>query len=135
AFVEDACAFAQRIYGTHAPATHAEDVGVENVLGAATHVRGRDLLDERRDVNVGRTGARAGRVETEQAAVGFYLGVVRRERRVEVGKILLVLGVRQLRGKILDHVVLRLPQPVSLSTNYMARRQGRNAKIQRGRAR
>ena len=37
------------------------------------------------------------------STVGFDLGVVRRERRVNVGKILCVFSVGQLRGKILNH--------------------------------
>ena len=88
ALVVHARAFAERIHGTDATAAHAEDVRVEDVLGAAAHVARGDLLDERGNVDVRRTGARARRVEAEQATVGFELGVVRRERRIDVGKIL-----------------------------------------------
>jgi hypothetical protein len=40
---------------------------------------------------------------------------VGRERRIDVGKILLVLRVGQLRGKILDHHFLRFARPVLAS--------------------
>ena len=101
ALVIDTGAFAQRTDGTNAGAAHAEDVRVEDLVRAAAHVARGDLLDKRGNVDVCRAGARARRVETEQAPLGFERGIVRREWGGDVGKILLVLGVGQLRGKIL----------------------------------
>src|ERR1035441_5048600 len=50
--MEHAGAFAEHVHGTHAGATEAEDVGIENGLRAASQIAGRQLFDEARHVDV-----------------------------------------------------------------------------------
>ena len=75
---------AKHVHGTHAGATEAEDIGIENGLRAAAQIAGGDLFDEARDVDLGGTGGGAGSVETVQAAVGLHQGGLRIERGVAV---------------------------------------------------
>src|ERR1019366_3325551 len=77
-------AFAEDIDGTHAGATEAEDVGVENGLRAAAQIAGGDLLDKARHVDVGGAGGGARSIEAIQAAVGFDHRGWRIEGGVEV---------------------------------------------------
>ena len=84
--VEDAGAFAEDLDGAGAGAGGAENVGVENGLGRAVEIVGGDFFDEARDVDVGGAGLHAGRVETEEAAVGFGDGGLAVERGAEVGE-------------------------------------------------
>ena len=79
-------AFAKDVHGTHAGATEAEDVGIENGLGGAAQISGGDLLDEARHVDVGGAGRGTRSVETVQAAVGLHCRGLRIERGVEVGE-------------------------------------------------
>ena len=77
-------AFAEDVHGADARAAQAEDVGVENGLGGAAQVAGRDLLDEARHVDVGGAGRGARGIEAVEAAIGFHGGGLRIEGGVEI---------------------------------------------------
>src|SRR6185436_663931 len=67
----DAGAFAQDGRWAHAGATGSQDVGAQDGSRRAGQVAVGYLFDERRDVDAGRAGLDARRVETKKAAVGF----------------------------------------------------------------
>ncbi len=77
-------AFAEHVHGADARAAQAEDVGIENGLGGAAQVAGRDLLDEARHVDVGGAGRGAGGIEAIEAAVGFHGGGLRIEGGMQI---------------------------------------------------
>ena len=83
---------AQGLGRADARAHAAHDVGVENRFGGAERVAGGDLANEERNVDRGRTGALAGRVVAEVAAVGLDLRLMGGERRMQVGEIVAELG-------------------------------------------
>ena len=56
------------------------------VCARAAQIAGGDLLDEARHVDVRGAGRGAGRIEAEQAAVGFHHGGLRIEGGMEVGE-------------------------------------------------
>ena len=87
--------FAQRLGRADAGAHAAQDVLVENGLGRAERIAGRDLADEQRDVDRGRARIHARRVVAEIAAVGFDQRLVMIERRMQVGKIVGIFGGRK----------------------------------------
>src|SRR5207253_1789016 len=64
----------------------AEQVRFEDALRRAAHVFGRDLADESRNVDAGRTGGDAGSVVAVEAAIGLGDRLPRRVRRLGVGK-------------------------------------------------
>ena len=68
---EHAGAFAQFLNGTNAGAGGAQQIRFEDRSRGAYQIAGRDLLDEARNVDVGGTGVRAGRVVAVQAPVRF----------------------------------------------------------------
>ena len=80
---------AERFGRADAGAHAAHDVGIENGLGRPGSIAGGDLADEERNVDRGRAGLLAGRVEAEIAALGFDLRLVEGQRRVQVGEIVL----------------------------------------------
>ena len=86
---------AQRLGRADAGAHAAQDILVEDGLGRADRIAGRDLADEQRNVDRGRARVHAGRVVAEIAAVALDQRLVMIERRVQVGKIIGVLGRRQ----------------------------------------
>src|SRR5258708_5207029 len=90
--VHHATAFAEDIYGADSRTAQAQDVGVEDGLGAAAQIAAGDLFDEARNVDVRGAGCRARGVETEEAAVGFGERGLVVEGWVEVGEALQVLG-------------------------------------------
>ena len=67
----DARALAEFFGRADPRATRAHRIGLEDDARAAFEVSGRDLSDERRDVDVRRTRPHAGRVVAIQAAVRF----------------------------------------------------------------
>ena len=81
AIEHDAGAFAEHLGRANPRAARAKDVGGENGAGRAGHIPGHDLFDEGRDIDAGRAGGDAGRVEAEKAAGRFHdrllLGVAR----------------------------------------------------------
>jgi len=72
--VHYAVAFAEDIHGADSRTTQAQNVGIEDGGGGASEVAGRDLFDEARHVDVSGAGGGAGRIETEEAAIGFGHG-------------------------------------------------------------
>ena len=68
---DDAGAFAEDFGRADAGAAGAEDIGGEDGAGGAGRIPVGDFFDERRDVDAGGAGHDAGRVEAEEAAVGF----------------------------------------------------------------
>ena len=86
---------AQRLGRADAGAHAAQNVLVEDGLGRAERIAGRDLADEQRDVDRGRAGLHAGRVVAEIAAVGFDQRLVMIERRMQVGEIVGIFGGRK----------------------------------------
>ncbi len=105
--IPDAGVLAQRLDRTDARAHSAHDVGFENGLAGAAGIVGLDLANEERDVDVGRTGLSARRVEAEIAAVGLDERLVARQPRVEIGK---VAGVLVLAKPSRRDVRLTLPR-------------------------
>src|SRR5579862_3524359 len=79
--MHDAGAFAEDIDGADAGATGTEEIRVENCERGAAQVAGGDFFDEARNVDVGGTGGGAGRIEAEEAAVGFDRCLLIRKRR------------------------------------------------------
>ena len=77
---------AQGLGGADAGAHAAHDVGGEDCFGRADAVAGRDLADEKRNVDGGGTGLLARRVEAEIAAVGLDPRLVLIERRMHVAE-------------------------------------------------
>ena len=69
---------AQRLGRADARAHAAHDVGPQDRFGRAERIVGGDLADEQGNVDRGRAGLLARRVETEIAAVGFDVRLVRR---------------------------------------------------------
>ena len=78
---------AQGLGRADARAHAAHDVGVENRLRRAVAVAGGDLPDEQRNVDRRRAGLLAGGVEAEIAALQLDPGLVRGQRRMEIGEI------------------------------------------------
>ena len=78
---------AQGLGRTDARADAAHDVGVENGHRRPGAVAGGDLADEQGNVDRGRAGPLAGRVEAEIAALGLDLRFVEGQRRMQVGEI------------------------------------------------
>ena len=68
----------------HMPPMMLED---EDRSRRAERIAGGDLADEQRNVDRGRAGALARRVEAEIAAVGFDMRLVLAERRMQIGEI------------------------------------------------
>ena len=91
--------FAQRLGRTDARAHPAHDVGVENCPGRSIPIVRRDLTDEERNVDRGRTGLLAGRVETEVATLCLDPGFVAGERRVQIGKVRFDCGLGEPAGR------------------------------------
>ena len=67
--IEDACTFAEFLNRTDAGARGADQVRFQNRAGRADDVGGRDLLDEARDIDMGRARMGAGRVVAVEASV------------------------------------------------------------------
>ncbi|MNK97757.1 hypothetical protein D3C87_1181040 [compost metagenome] len=91
----------------HPGATAAEDVGREDFLRGALHVVLRNVADERRNVDLARTGIHAGRVVAIQAARGFQVRLALVERRRQIGEVAgeggrILLGMREV-VQGLDH--------------------------------
>ena len=84
--VHDAGAFAQNVDRTDARAAQRQNVRIQNGLGRSAQVAAGDLLDEARHIDVRGAGARAGRVEAVEAAVGFHHRGARFERRMDLGE-------------------------------------------------
>ena len=78
---------AQSLGWTDARAGPAHDVGVENGHRRPGAIAGGDLADEQRNVDRGRAGPLAGRVEAEIATLGFDLRFVEGQRGMEIGEI------------------------------------------------
>src|SRR5208283_3529100 len=68
-------------------ANAAHDVGVKNGPRRPVSVAGRDLPDEKRNVDRSGTGLLAGRIEAEVAALRLDPGRMPGERRMEVGEV------------------------------------------------
>src|SRR5271154_5351227 len=66
--------FAERFGRADAGAYAAHDVGIENRRRRARAVAGGDLANEQRDVDGGRAGLLAGRIEAEIAALRLHSG-------------------------------------------------------------
>src|ERR1700756_3735458 len=69
--VHHAGAFAKNLGRANAPAAMTQNIGFQNYAGRTAQIIGGDLLDERRNVNVGWTRDSARSVKTEQPARGF----------------------------------------------------------------
>ncbi len=86
---------AQRLCRADPGAHAAEDVLVEDGLRRPDRIARRDLADEKRDVDRGRTRLHAGRVVAEVAAIGLDQRLVMVERRMQVREVVRVFGWRQ----------------------------------------
>ena len=78
---------AQRFGRADAGAHAAHDVGIENSCRRARAVAGSDLANEQRNVDRGRAGLLAGRIEAEIAALRLHPRLVRRQQRMQIGEI------------------------------------------------
>ena len=86
----DAGLLAKRFRGADTGAHSTKDVLFENGPRRTVQIACRDLPNELRNINRRRTGRHAGRVVTEIAPVGSHHGFMAVERRIGVGKILLI---------------------------------------------
>ena len=77
---------AERFHRADARAHAAQDVGGEDRLRSPVGIVRLDLADEQRDVDRGRAGLRAGRIEAEIAAIRFHMRFMLAERRVEIAE-------------------------------------------------
>ena len=78
---------AQRFGRTDPRAHPAHDVGFQNCARRAERVVRGDLADEERNVDRGRAGLLTRRIETEIAAVGLDVRLVKAQRRMQVGEV------------------------------------------------
>src|SRR5271154_3129297 len=92
--LHDARPFAKHGDRADAGAAGSEDVRFEDRQRRAAEIARGDLLDEARNVDVGRAGRSAWRVEAVEAAVGFDDRRLRGEWRMEVRETLGEFGIR-----------------------------------------
>ena len=69
--MQNAGAFAQNVYRTHAGTACAQNVRVQNSERRAAQVSSGDFFDETRNIDVGGAGSGTGRVEAIEAAIRF----------------------------------------------------------------
>ena len=86
-------AFAEHGNRADAGAARPENIGVEDGHRGAAQISRGDLLDKAGNVNVGRAGGGAGRVEAVQAAVRLNHRSLRGKGRMQVRKALGDLGI------------------------------------------
>ena len=94
---------AQRLGRTDARADAAHDIGVENASSAAPRGFSAAICaDEQGNVDRGRAGLLAGRVEAEIAALGLDLRFVPGQRRMQIGEIGLEVALSKRPGRMSD---------------------------------
>ena len=102
----DAGLLAQGFRRTDPCAHSAKNILVEDGAGRAIKIAGRDLPDEFRNIDRGRTGCHAGRVIAEIASVGRDHCLMLIKRRIRVRKILFIGFAVQ---TALNHSVFKIP--------------------------
>ena len=107
--VQHAGALAEHLDRAHARAGVAEHVRFQDRPRGAAQVAGRDLADERRDVDLGRARPDAGRVVAVEAARGLVGRRDRRQPRVDVGEVALVGRVVESGCRVLHGNAATLP--------------------------